>query len=132
MLSLVIFMSLFFYLLVMIWADYFNAEAWTGTETIIETITNIAFATGVFVLGTGMIIVIGNSGLFDILVYGTKKFFFTVINAKQKLKAMDPTYYDYTSKKRERDRAPAFPIIVVGLIHVLIAIALNLYLYSIR
>ena len=83
------------------------------------------FVPGMLLLGFGLLIVASNGGTFDMLVYGTKKFF--NLFRKNNQNRLAETFYDYKKAKSESKLEFLF-LIIPGLVYLVISmIFLMLY-----
>jgi hypothetical protein len=76
--------------------DISNQES---ISDVMKILTNAFFVPGILILGFGLLILASNGGTFDMLSYGTKKFF-DLFRRPQYRKITD-TFYDYRKAKQE-------------------------------
>ena len=86
------------------------------------------FVPGVVLLGFGLLVVASNGGTFDMLIYGTKKFF--NMFRKNPSARLQETFYDYRTAKSE-NKMSFLHLIVVGLVFIAISIIFLLLWYEV-
>lgn len=80
------------------------------------------WVTGVsLILFTGLIFV-ANEGVFDMVVYGTKRF----VDLFRKEKRVVMTYHEYVVSKQEKEKVSLWPTAAVGAIFFIIGLILSL------
>ena len=92
---------------------------------IMGTLSDGFFAAGVTLTCVGLIIFVGNGGVFDMLAYSVL-LFFSLFRRNLERKYKD--FYEYREAKKGRKRSLAF-LLIVGLCYIALA-ALFLILYS--
>ena len=95
------------------------------TVQIMGILSDGFFAAGVILSCVGLIIFVGNGGVFDMLAYSVL-LFFSLFRRNLERKYKD--FYEYREAKKGRKRSLAF-LLIVGLCYVALA-ALFLILYS--
>lgn len=113
--SILAFAFLFF-----IWGAYWN------TDQYLMGIINATFAVGVLYFGAGWLIIASNTGIFDIAVYGTKKYFLAFINKHQN---MAKSYFEYSQSRSKIDRFIYLYMGAVGFVYILVALVINIFFY---
>ena len=93
--------------LIMFSNDIFNQESKTEAMKIL---TNSYFVPGVLILGFGLLVVASNGGTFDMLIYGTRKFF--DLFRKPHNRRITETFYEYRKTKQESPMEFLFMIFV--------------------
>ena len=78
------------------WQGIFEA---TTAETVLNTISDGAFVTGILYTGFGLLLLIANEGILDIFGFGFKSLVYLFTPRKLDKKATD--YYAYRMKKKE-------------------------------
>ena len=86
------------------------------------------FVPGVVILGFGLLVVASNGGTFDMIVYGTKKFF--DLFRRNAYKRVNETFYEY--KKAKSDKKIEFLyMIITGLVFIAISIIFLVLYYNV-
>ena len=98
-----------------------------STVEVMHILCDSFFVPGVVILGFGLLVVASNGGTFDMLVYGTKKFF--NLFRKNPTKQLEETFYDYRMAKSE-NKGEFAHLIVVGLLFIAISIIFLLLWYE--
>ena len=110
--------SIIFNILVALWAGYFGMHSyvWENSKTTFESLINMTFVSGVLFIALGILILASTEGIFDIAIYGTRKFIYHIFNRKHKLQEMPDSFFDYYQEKRALDRPPLLPFFIIGLV----------------
>ncbi len=103
------------------------AKAETTTE-IMKILTNAFFVPGILILGFGLLIIASNGGTFDMLVYGTKKFF--DMFRKPQYRKITDTFYDYRKAKQETPIEFMY-MILIGLGFIIISVVFLILYYQV-
>ena len=98
----------------------------TKADTI-ELLVNGFFVPGVIILGFGLLVVASNGGTFDMLVFGTKKFF--DLFRKPHNRRITDTFYDYRKAKQEH-KGEFLYMILVGLGFIIVSLILLIFWYQ--
>ena len=105
--------------------DIFNQES---TTEVMKILCDGFFVPGVVILGFGLLVVASNGGTFDMIVYGTKKFF--DLFRRNAYKRVNETFYEY--KKAKSDKKIEFLyMIITGLVFIAISIIFLVLYYNV-
>ena len=105
-----------------------NVFKQASTSEVMHILCDSFFVPGVVLLGFGLLVVASNGGTFDMLIYGTKKFF--NMFRKNPTKRLQETFYDYRTAKSE-NKMSFLHLIVVGLVFIAISIIFLLLWYEV-
>lgn len=98
------------------------------SKEVMHILCDSFFVPGIVILGFGLLVVASNGGTFDMLVYGTKKFF--SLFSKNPNKQLHETFYEYRVAKSE-NKGEFLHLIVVGLFFIVISIIFMILWYEI-
>ena len=99
-----------------------------STSDVYKLLVNGFFVPGVLILGLGLLVVASNGGTFDMLVYGTKKFF--DMFRKPHHRKITDTFYDYRRAKQEHPGAFGF-LVLTGLGFIIVSLILLIFYYQV-
>ncbi|QVK17237.1 DUF3899 domain-containing protein [Mycoplasmatota bacterium] len=85
---------------------------------------NATFSSGIILFGVGILIYVSGEGIFDIAIFGTKKFFKSIFSRNNNM----GSYYEYHVERSEREKIPVGIILFTGLIYMGISFLL-LYIF---
>lgn len=102
----------------------FSAE---GLFRVYEYLCDGFFISGVLALSMGVLAFVHNNGVFDMLIYGFKRFF--SLFKKNPKEQKYATFYDYSVAKAERPKADYAFLLIVGGAFILISLVF-LYLWA--
>lgn len=108
--------SIIFTILVLLFGARYDFIGWI----------NATFSSGVILVGVGTLIYVSSEGIFDIAIFGTKKFFKSIFSRKNNM----GTYYDYTAEKREKEKTPVGIVIFTGLFYIGLSFVLLYIFYN--
>ena len=111
--------------LIFLFMHYVWGTDWNSDEQLKGLIDSL-FATGVLLIGFAWMILISNFGLFDIAIYGTKKFFLVMVNRHQN---MPKSYLEYSTSRVKTDKYIYLYTGAVGSIYLLASIYLLMFVY---
>lgn len=105
-----------------------NIFGQTDSQTVFHILCDAFFVPGVCITCFGLLVFSSNEGTFDMLVYGTKKFFdlFKKDNSNEKHK----TFYEYREAQRERKFSFAY-LFYVGLAFIAVSMIFLILYYNI-
>ena len=99
-----------------------------SSNEVMHILCDSFFVPGVLLLGFGLLVIASNGGTFDMLIYGTKKFF--NMFRKNVNKELHETFYDYRTAKSE-NKMDFLHFIVVGLVFIAISAIFVLLWYEV-
>ena len=95
---------------------------------VLKVIVNGFFVPGIFILGFGLLVLASNGGTFDMLIYGTKKFF--DMFRKPQYRKINNTFYDYRKAKQEYPGEFLY-LILTGLGFIIISLIFLIFYYQV-
>lgn len=95
---------------------------------IMKLLTNSFFVPGILIFGFGLLILASNGGTFDMLVYGTKKFF--DLFRKPEQRKITNTFYDYRKAKQETPLDFVY-LVLIGLGFILVSVIFLILYYQV-
>lgn len=111
---LLVLLSFIINILLLLYSTRYDLRGWIDST----------FATGVLFTGIGTLIVISSEGIFNIAIYGTKKFLLFIFNRTHSMES----YIDYYEEKQSREKVSVSKIIYVGILQLIVSFIL-LYIY---
>ena len=105
-----------------------NVFKQVSSSEVMHILCDSFFVPGILLLGFGLLIIASNGGTFDMLIYGTKKFF--NMFRKNPTKQLEETFYDYRTAKSE-NKMECLHFIIVGLVFIAISVIFLLLWYEV-
>ena len=99
-----------------------------SASDVYKLLVNGFFVPGVFILGIGLLVLASNGGTFDMLIYGTKKFF--DMFRKPQYRKITDTFYDYRKAKQEHPGEFGY-MILTGLGFIIVSLILLVFYYQV-
>lgn len=98
-----------------------------STSDMIKILSDAFLLPAAMLCGLGGLIFISNTGSFNMMVYGTKSFFYRIFKRDEFLERYG-NYYEY-NKEKAKERAPFSYILIPGILFMILAVLFStLYL----
>lgn len=98
-------------------------------DNTLRVIGDSFFVSGLLVMLFWILIYLSQEGAFDIIVYGTKKFFNYLLKRHPEDSSLPKTYYDYVSLKREKKKKGFLGILLSSLLFLIVGIIISLIVF---
>ena len=85
-------------------------------------ICDALFVPGVLLVMLGLLLLVADGGVFDMLKFGVQKAL-SVVMTRKKRESLPATFYDYKEMRDARPRAPVTHLLAVGGVFILLAAA---------
>ena len=105
-----------------------NVFKQVSSSEVMHILCDSFFVPGILILGFGLLVVASNGGTFDMLIYGTKKFF--DLFRKPQYRKITNTFYDYRRAKEEHPGEFLY-LVLVGLGFIIVSLIFLIFYYQV-
>ena len=97
-------------------------------KTLMHYFVDSLFVPGVLCFAFGILVLASNGGAFDLIIYGTIRFFSLFKRDPTKVKYK--TYYDYHIARAERPKTEFLFLLIVGLLYIAVSLVFLYFWYQ--